>query len=192
MSCLKLSGVWCGWFLVLCLVDVMGSRLSNAADEVTNRDLLKLRLALNRQTIVQPFEMQGPHPEAWATSAKEFLERMVVRISENPYSQVYRSGTVSSNSEMLQRVMDLQKAGCNDPLVMYFAGMILNDSGQTTEYQESLRTNTPLLLSSTYPAFRKYFAACRYSNDLKAKSGEKKSTIRWRSVCTWSQRFPSL
>ncbi|TWT33493.1 hypothetical protein KOR34_33250 [Posidoniimonas corsicana] len=123
----------------------------------TVRDFAASKLAFNRRTLVDAYAEHGSHNDAWDEQATQFLSEVARHFGGDEGFKMQ-----AELAEMGQAVLAL---GCDDPMVQYCVGAMLQDAGSDDEAkaqaEELVVQSYAGLVERGYPANRRYAAANR-------------------------------
>ncbi len=143
----------------------VGKPIPSGTEAKTFQTFVQDRLGFNLRTTVDAYRQVGSRGEMWDEAAIDFL----TEVARN-FSEVEQSKT---RTELVQMAELLVETGCDDPLVTYFHGALLQDlatdSVSRLKALELVEKSYPGLVGRGYPANRLTAAAKRaykhYQND---------------------------
>jgi hypothetical protein len=120
----------------------------------TYRDYHRESLEFNRQTTVEAYRKVGKHSPQWDDKAIAYLDHMAQQFAVARLPSFYRPEQEFTRDSSLPLGEALVKAGCDDPLVLYCHGAMLNDVNRREEALPILRRALEGLRERKYPWLR--------------------------------------
>ncbi len=134
-----------------------GKPIPSGEDAITATDATEFELAFNLRTSVDSYKKVGSRNEAWDESAIEFLTEMSSHFSSSKGHK--------SRMELIEMAEPLVESGCDDPLVRYCHGAMLEDGAQDdvsrARGSRFVERSYAGLVERGYPESRCYAAAKR-------------------------------
>jgi peroxiredoxin len=140
-----------------------GKPIPAGQDAFTAKDATEDQIAFNLRTSVEPYKEVGGRDDAWDDAAIEFLTEVSRHFSSAKGSK--------SKVELIEMAEPLAEQGCDDPLVKYCHGAMLQDGQPDAASQaralELVEQAYHGLVERGYPASRSFAAAERIHRTLK-------------------------
>ncbi|HEX8522624.1 MAG TPA: hypothetical protein VF669_10240 [Tepidisphaeraceae bacterium] len=170
--------------LISCLVLRFACLASSAgaADVYTEHDYRKAMLEFNLRTMVQAYKEVGKHDPRWDDDAIKLLDGMARYFTYDNAERWY-AGESPKLKDLESAAKKAISAGCNDPLVLYCYGGILDRLSKDRDAIPYLRKGTEGLMQSGYPTYRAMAAAQRLFDHLDAEK-ERDAFIQARDLVT--------
>lgn len=134
-----------------------GKPIPAGEDAVTVREVAERQVAFNLRTSVEPYNTVGSRNKDWDDAAVKFLTE-----ASRHFSSVEGCKT---QAELVEMAEPLAEQGCDDPLVMYCHGAMLQDGVSDPASQakafELVERSYHGLVDRGYPANRTFAAAHR-------------------------------
>ena len=141
-----------------------GEPIPAGEDAVTAKDAIEHAIAFNLRTSVEAYKVVGSRDDAWDDAAIEFLTEAARHFSS--------AKGCKSQMELVELAEPLVERGCDDPLVKYCHGAMLQDGLQDAASQARamrfVEQSYHGLVERGYPANRCFAAADRIYRTLKA------------------------
>ncbi|MBA4106653.1 MAG: hypothetical protein C0485_12925 [Pirellula sp.] len=149
-----------------------GKPIPNGPDAVTSQDAIEDQVAFNLRTSVEAYKKVGSRDDAWDDAAIEFLTEASRHFAS---AKGYKSQV-----ELIAMAEPLVEQGCDDPLVMYCHGAMLQDGMPDAASQaralELVEQAYHGLVERGYPANRPFAAAHRVYRTLKDDASQAEKT----------------
>jgi len=174
------KGFWLLAVLLLLTLVVRGPQLlaegiPAGPDAYHWRDFVEARLKWNRRTMMEAYRQIGVRDPSWDDRALEFLELCSQRWCGRP--------DPPSLEDLWQVAKPLTHSGCNDPLVLYFVGAVLQLRGHNAEAEPYLRRAVEGFREVGYVKGRARFAPVRLARVCEAVGrSRKKEFEKWVSL----------
>ncbi len=154
-----------------------GIAIPAGSDAMIAKDLSTDVLAFNRRTLVDAYEEFGSKNEEWDNEAKAFLAEVVKHFS--------RAEGFKLQAELAEIAAPLIEKGCDDPLVHYCYGSMLQDANEdpasVAEGARLIEESYDGLVARDYPANRCFASARRIWQRAKSDEDEPKAN-RYRGL----------
>lgn len=124
-----------------------------------NRELLEL----NKRRLAGAYREHAKHG-ACDDAALKFLDDAAVYFTYNRSTPVYRDVEPLPRERLIAMGQGVVDAGCDDPLVAYCLGEVLDDAGQRDKAIACFRAAPARLQELHYPALRLWLAARRVAD----------------------------
>lgn len=145
---------------VLCALTSRGTLLHAAIagadrkDAYTQHDEIRAKLDFNRRTLARAYEQVGQRDAKWDDAALEFLDAIGLTFSYSGYNLMYVPGPIPPYEHLEKLGKATLDAGCDDPLVRYCYGAILDDMDKKAEAKPIVLHAADDLSKSKYPPYR--------------------------------------
>jgi peroxiredoxin len=140
-----------------------GAPIPAGKEAFTAKDAAESQLAFNLRTCVEAYKEFGSRDDAWDEAAIEFLTEAARHFSS--------AKGFKSQVELIAMAEPLAEQGCDDPMVMYCHGAMLQDGMADAESQAKalklIEDSYHGLVERGYPANRPFAAANRVYRALK-------------------------
>ena len=134
------------------------------------RDLQKLQLAWHRRTLAGAYRNVGKRDPKWDKDALDFLEMCALYFSKPAnVPRLKGAPTIPLLAATGKRVID---AGCDDPLILYEYGVILQLTDKPAEAETFIRRAVAGFRTSRYPRARMCSAPNRLAELCKKRGGK--------------------
>jgi hypothetical protein len=137
----------------------------------TYHDFTKVDRDYNRRTIVEPYKSGGKRDPKWDKEAVAALEALAERFTRANLERLYFPGPPVEAVDVLRAARKAVDLGCEDAMVLYAMGAMLDDLGRDDEakpamvravavfegggaYGPALRASAALRLTKFYRASR--------------------------------------
>jgi hypothetical protein len=115
---------------------------------LTQHDFVKAKLERNLRTMVEAYKQVGRRDPKWDESAIKFLDGMAKYFANANEDRIYQLPDVPRDVDLCHLGRTALQAGCDDPLVVYCLGAILDDSGEDDEAVPLVRRSIDGLMKS--------------------------------------------
>ncbi|MDB5319113.1 MAG: hypothetical protein JWN40_744 [Phycisphaerales bacterium] len=120
----------------------------------TTHDYLRGRVDFNKRTLVGAYQAVGKRDPKWDAAAIKFLDAMTIYFAYGPAEPIYRTVERAPHEQLLAMIKAAADAGCDDPMVDYCHGVVLQDAGQVDEAKPLIEKAAAGLAERKYPPFR--------------------------------------
>jgi tetratricopeptide (TPR) repeat protein len=162
-----------GWFAGVLLgilpVFISDAEIIIPADAYTENDRYRDRLEFNRKTLGEVYKQVGRRDPKWDEPALAFLNEVAIIFSSIGSQRFDNSERGFENPKAITLGKKAVELGCDDPLVQYCLGAILDNNGRTQEARPHIDRAYADIFQSKYPVHRVYTVVKR---KLKLASGE--------------------
>jgi len=165
------------WGKAGCVVETaienVGS-IPTTATARTAKDVADDKERLFRRHFVEAYESVGDRSPAWDAQALDLLEGLGKHLQ----------GTGGPGADhLLAQTRAVLDAGCDDPLIVYYHGTLLEETGDRAGAEEVMRRGLEGLVASDYPRFRASVAAFELAESYRDLHGEDAAEVgRYRDL----------
>ena len=158
-----------------------GDPIPVGEDAVTARDAAKYVFDYNLRTLVDAYKEVGSRKDAWDDAAIEWLTEVARHFAA---AKGYKSPEgYKSQEELIVLAEPLVENDCDDPMVQYCLGAMLQDADQNKVAKERgtslVEGSYVRLVERGYPANRRYSAASRIWRNYKWQKREAEETEKY-------------
>ena len=123
--------------LTLCAAPASTARAADASTKPstkpaawTGHDLYRATLAYNRRTLGGAYERVGRRDPKWDAGARDLLEAAAQHFASGTLGDHYAPADVPAREALIALAKPLVEGGCDDPIVVYLYGAMLQDTQQ--------------------------------------------------------------
>jgi tetratricopeptide (TPR) repeat protein len=152
----------------------------------TQHDYYRTMLDFNRRTLAGAYQTLGKRDPKWDAAALKLLDAMAIRFTYGPAESIYRTVELPTGEQIEAMTKAVTDFGCDDPLVIYCVGAVLDDMGKKEQALPLVEKSVEGLTARKYPSFRINGAAERMTRLLDPKKDaaqiERYGKIAWDSA----------
>jgi hypothetical protein len=179
-------------FIVTCLLaTVCWAKLPGADDPkaYTEAQYRRDLFAFNKRTMSEAYLRVGSRDDAWDDDAVRFLDGMAVRFANSRASVLSALPGQRADKDLLAEAQALVDSECDDPLVLYCYGTLLEEGGAPPkEVAERLYPACRGFLTREYPMFRRVRAMTRLNGKPPATGENGRSEV----IAFWKQNVNNI